>query len=160
MGDYCDVWVCMPHGARDYEANQTKFSMCPYCEIAKLGAEVERLTYELKRCGDTGYRLNEAYATECDSVDRLRAEFERWKRWDEVRVQLNMTKGEAENDYRQLERDKDAEIERLTEENQYERKWRLIKDGMLESAETEVEELRAEVERLTIERNDLLWRPS
>ena len=47
MGDYHDVWVCMPHGAGDYEADQTKFSMCPYCEIAKLGAEVERLKQTL-----------------------------------------------------------------------------------------------------------------
>ena len=47
-------------------------------------------------------------------ISELRAEVERLTRErDEARVQLNMTKGEAENDYRQLERDKDAEIERL-----------------------------------------------
>ena len=42
-----------------------------------LRAEVERLTYELKRCGDTGHRLNEAYATEWvkddwDEIERLK----------------------------------------------------------------------------------------
>jgi len=47
-----------------------------------LRAEVERLTYELKRCGDTGYRLNEAYATEWvkddwDEIERLRAALQR-----------------------------------------------------------------------------------
>ena len=50
-------------------------------------------------------------------ISELRAEVERLTRErDEARVQLNMTKGEAENDYRQLERDKDAEIERLEQE--------------------------------------------
>jgi hypothetical protein len=146
-------------------------------EANDLRAEVERLTYELKQCGDTGYRLVGAYATECDKVDRLQAELEgvmhRNAQWakelraeierlkkrlayaeaneqadcegtqqcqgchdcridyakdvrleidrltrerDEAWVQLNMTRGEAENDYRQLERDKDAEIDRLTKE--------------------------------------------
>ena len=53
----------------------------PYCErcfeIRCLRAEVERLTYELKRCGDTGFRLNEAYVTEWvkddwDEIERLK----------------------------------------------------------------------------------------
>ena len=68
LGDDAEV-----EAEKEYERN-----------LAQRDAEVERLTYELKRCGDTGYRLNEAYVTECDSVDRLRAEFERWKRWDEA----------------------------------------------------------------------------
>ena len=40
-------------------------------------------------------------------ISELRAEVERLTRErNEARVQLNMTKGEAENDYRELERDK------------------------------------------------------
>ena len=57
----------------------------PYCErcfeIRCLRAEVERLTYELKRCGDTGFRLNEAYVTEWakddgDEIERMRPVYE------------------------------------------------------------------------------------
>ena len=79
-------------------------------EIAELRAEVERLTEQLR------LSIIDAATSEGEAND-LRDEIERLTRErDEARVQLNMTKGEAENDYRQLERDKDAEIERLEKE--------------------------------------------